>query len=119
MKQIQQTIGGTYNAGSCNFPAGETSGSFAHKHTTGNHVLTTSEIPSHYHSGLYWNGKRISLNSLSSSGYGLPWNNTSNADETCFSTGNTGGGGAHNHGDTGSTNILPPYLVVYMWKRTA
>lgn len=26
---------------------------------------------------------------------------------------------AHNHGDTGSSSNLPPYLVVYMWKRTA
>ena len=26
---------------------------------------------------------------------------------------------AHNHGDTGSASNLPPYLVVYMWKRTA
>lgn len=26
---------------------------------------------------------------------------------------------AHNHGDTGSASNLPPYLVVYMWQRTA
>lgn len=26
---------------------------------------------------------------------------------------------AHNHGNTGSSSNLPPYLVVYMWKRTA
>ena len=31
----------------------------------------------------------------------------------------TGGGGAHSHGDTGSSSNLPPYLSVYMWKRTA
>lgn len=37
-------------------------------------------------------------------------------------TGATGGGGAHNHGFTGTQatiNVLPPYLSVYMWKRTA
>ena len=37
---------------------------------------------------------------------------------------NTGSGQAHNHGDTGSNlsssqSIMPPYLTVYMWKRTA
>lgn len=26
---------------------------------------------------------------------------------------------AHSHGDTGSSSNMPPYLVVYMWKRTA
>lgn len=38
------------------------------------------------------------------------------------SIGNTGGGGAHNHGFTGTAatiSTMPPYLAVYMWKRTA
>lgn len=38
------------------------------------------------------------------------------------SIGNTGSGEAHNHGFTGTAatiNTLPPYLAVYMWKRTA
>lgn len=38
------------------------------------------------------------------------------------SIGNKGGGGAHNHGFTGTAatiNTMPPYLTVYMWKRTA
>lgn len=30
-----------------------------------------------------------------------------------------GGDGSHSHGDTGSSSSLPPYLAVYMWKRTA
>ena len=30
-----------------------------------------------------------------------------------------GADGAHSHGDTGSSSSLPPYLAVYMWKRTA
>jgi hypothetical protein len=40
---------------------------------------------------------------------------------------NTGGGASHSHGNTGSTtpgntgssSSLPPYLAVYMWKRTS
>lgn len=30
-----------------------------------------------------------------------------------------GKGYSHSHGDTGSTSNIPPYLAVYMWKRTA
>ena len=33
-----------------------------------------------------------------------------------------GGGGAHNHGFTGTAttiSTMPPYLVIYMWERTA
>lgn len=30
-----------------------------------------------------------------------------------------GGDMSHSHGDTGSSSSLPPYLAVYMWKRTA
>lgn len=36
--------------------------------------------------------------------------------------GNKGDGGAHNHGFTGTAatiSTMPPYLAVYMWKRTA
>ena len=29
-----------------------------------------------------------------------------------------GGNGSHSHGNTGSTSNIPPYLAVYMWKRT-
>lgn len=38
------------------------------------------------------------------------------------SIGNTGGGGGHNHSFTGTAatiSTMPPYLAVYMWKRTA
>lgn len=38
------------------------------------------------------------------------------------SIGNAGGGGGHDHGFTGTAatiNTMPPYLAVYMWKRTA
>lgn len=37
-------------------------------------------------------------------------------------TANAGSGGGHNHtfsGSAGNINVLPPYLAVYIWKRTA
>lgn len=40
---------------------------------------------------------------------------TTNANNTGYS----GSGGAHNHGNTGSSSNLPPYITCYMWKRTA
>ena len=71
---------------------------------TDSHTLTTSEIPSHSHS--------ISTGSGGgSSSATTQQQSTSNVGST--STGSTGGGGAHTH------DIVQPYIVVYMWKRTA
>jgi hypothetical protein len=76
---------------------------------TGAHTLTTSELPAHDHdikvasggnTGTY--GARI--NAQTSSGY--------IATDTTSIT-NTGDGSAHSH------PIVQPYIVVYMWKRTA
>ena len=44
---------------------------------------------------------------------------TNTANSAAFNSGTAGGGGAHNHGNTGSSSNLPPYLAVYMWKRVA
>lgn len=89
---------GTYNAGANAFPNGEMGGEPCH-------TLTTSEMPKHSHN-MYpigsgsggtlfpplgaWNGSVGSLNAF---------------------TNEVGGGAAHNN--------MPPYLVVYIWKRTA
>lgn len=65
------------------------------------HTLSTSEIPSHQHSygptGSSGAFGMVDSGAASSSGI--------------RQTGFTGGGGAHNN--------LQPYVVVYMWKRTA
>ena len=78
--------------------------------TTGgeaNHTLTVNELPNHQHTLLNLNnsGYTVSWTSYSAVAYdgkGFPSN---------IKTSFEGGGQAHNN--------MPPYLVVYMWKRIA
>lgn len=72
------------------------------------HTLTVTEMPKHSHdSGAIWEGGSASGNKNTISGYPTP----NKAGEYGFVTNTTGGDGAHNN--------LPPYITVYMWKRTA
>ena len=73
---------------------------------TDSHTLTTSEIPSHSHTLQGINGSE----SGSTDGLNLSYNRAS---QNTLQTASTGGGGAHTH------DIVQPYIVVYMWKRTA
>ncbi len=66
------------------------------------HTLTTSEIPAHTHT--------VTSGNSSNAQGSVPFESASTADNS-YSTNSTGGGGAHNN--------LQPYIVVYMWKRTA
>lgn len=99
------------------YSAGSTGGSatMAHTHSTGNHTLTVAEMPSHSHKYTdYYNVSK-------GTGYKCVAFNL-NEDPTGLSVQATGGNGAHNHGNTGAAsndNNMPPYLAVYMWKRTA
>lgn len=67
------------------------------------HTLTINEMPSHNHTSKGWaavvdgSGSYITLG-----GNGIT---------TSYSTNTTGGGKAHNN--------MPPYLVVYIWKRVS
>ena len=66
------------------------------------HTLTIAEMPSHNHkTTLYYSGS-----SGSAGVYG-----SRNKDARTYTSTSTGGSSAHNN--------MPPYLVVYMWKRTA
>lgn len=70
------------------------------------HTLTVNEMPAHTHKSQgYWQ-------TPDSGGYNAIARTTVSTDPTdTNSLKNTGGGAAHNN--------MPPYLVVYMWKRTA
>lgn len=69
------------------------------------HTLTINEMPSHAHS--------ISqiYNHLSSATTTYHRSIYANQAQQAMGTDSTGGGQAHNN--------MPPYLVVYIWKRTA
>lgn len=101
----------------------------SHSHTyyrsstsTDSHTLTVDEIPSHTHNLKYATGAR-DIGAYPDIGSG-----TAVGSET---TASTGGGGGHTHsitrtsvssGSTGSGtafSILPTYIAVYMWRRTA
>ena len=96
--------GATYSAGS-------TGGSATHSHTTGDHTLTIDEIPSHDHTVLLRTDEGIV------SAMCLKYETGNSMPSSIIY--DTGGGNAHNHGNTSSESNVPPYLAVYMWKRTA
>ena len=76
------------------------------------HVLTSSEMPSHRHDGLFYSGNNqtITLNK-GSTGYTLTYGSNGGKGVDEIYTGTTGGGAAHNN--------MPPYVNVAIWRRTA
>lgn len=102
----------------------KTGGSSTHKHSTADHKLTISEIPSHTHSISY---KGTVIDSA------YAYTGTNGADFWRLSQGlssqisgggvykndTTGGSKSHNHGDTVISSSLQPYITCYIWKRTA
>lgn len=87
------------------------SGTFATAGSTGGeetHTLTSGEMPTHSHTIGPWELN----NTASGSGAGRGWavNGGFSGTET-INVSNAGSGGAHNN--------LQPYIVVYMWQRTA
>ena len=95
------------------YTAGDSGGSNTHTHTTSNHTLTVNEIPSHTHNIYGGDGDVPDWFGGSGNPYGIKARSGTAYDYLGY----TGGGQAHNHGNTGSSSNMPPYLVVYMWKR--
>ena len=111
-------IGGTWErikdrfllAAGDTYAAGSTGGEASH-------TLTVNEMPSHIHEHIYGVRGSQEIYFEDNSGRSLGahvGNNTTNPSSdyrTIAYTGNAGGSTAHNN--------MPPYLTVYMWKRTA
>lgn len=90
------------------------SGTFGTLDATGGeetHTLTVNEMPAHTHELTYsGNGKSITLNT-GSTNYNLTWGTTGTNTTPDIIGKSVGGGAAHNN--------LQPYVVKYMWQRTA
>lgn len=124
-------------ASSSTHAIGTIGGEESHSHSTGNHTLTVNEIPIHAHTVYLFNANNTNFdakyyNSDGSMQIGnmggrlesLPWQSsafkTAGGDgigDPAGNAGPSGGGAAHNHGDTNSVSNMPPYLTVNMWKR--
>ena len=89
--------GTSFPVGTLNAPAGEKGGEAWHK-------LTVAQIPSHNHSIPSVLGYKSGANDKNGGSSKGNWT-------AMTASGYAGGGSAHNN--------LPPYLAVYMWKRTA
>ena len=95
-EQIQDTF--LLSAGST-YTAGATGGEATH-------TLTVDEMPSHTHIASGYRGSYAA--SGNNRNTPVAWNSSSRTGQ--YTSSSTGEGQAHNN--------MPPYLVVYMWKRT-
>ena len=99
MMRVVQSAGG--GVGGTESP---TSINFSHAHTTNGHVLTIAEMPAHTHGAI----------SGQDSQFGTHFDATSVTNNGIINTQSAGGGEAHGHGNTGTTNLTwsPKYINI-------
>ena len=121
----------TNGGGSGNTGAGSGNTGGSSTSTTGNTTLTINQIPAHTHGYTdYWG-------ELGQTSFGYRDSDTMAHIPTSHSrtSSSAGGGGSHNHSmahthsvgshthsipsHTHTVNTLPPYIAVYIWRRTA
>ena len=118
--------GGTYSNGAT---GGLTNHTPSGTVTVDKHTLTVNEIPSHRHEYLealsgsqkVYTGESIGNTNTQMGLQNNTGSNSSNYKDN-VRTSTTGGGQGHDHTATFTgtmQNTMPPYLAVYMWKRTA
>lgn len=109
---------------------GDTGGAETHTHKTKDHTLTIVEMPKHNHTlrgpeNITGNPDgQTDSKSTEHWGYqywrGRPLKQyTSTGSKDVPGIEDKGDGKSHNHGDTEKADNIPPYIKVYMWKRTA
>ena len=93
-----------------------TGGSTSHTHSTSSTSLSVSQMPKHNHStqGYVRTNHMVANAGQCIARERLTTDPTDNG--IILEAGSTS---SHGHGNTGSTSHMPPYLAVYMWKRTA
>lgn len=80
----------------------------------------TSGCGGAFYKGSHYKQEASTLNQSSSATADTSrWVDFSGARSWTGETSSVGGGAAHNHGNTGFSSSLPPYLAIYVWKRTA
>ena len=77
------------------------------------HILTVDEMPSHSHKSMMWGENSGNYFGVNTDNGGGNWRfeYTNNVSGANFYTNRVGGSQPHNN--------MPPYLVVYVWQRTA
>lgn len=102
-----------------------TGGSATHVHATKGHKLTTGEtpVPAHAHplanSSIVYNNASSNTQRMATSGSGTKISVNTNVGLDTYNNTAITNNTAHDHGNTDDGSSMPPYLPVYMWKRTA
>lgn len=102
-----------------------TGGAATHVHATKGHKLAANEsgVPAHSHqilnSAIMYNNASSVTTRMATSGSGTKISANTNLGYSTYDNTAAAASKAHDHGNTEDGSSMPPYLPVYMWKRTA